>query len=75
VCSAITAVVLVYQLPYVLLVLQAIVIFTHFCTLSWMYEGVMRSNIALLKLQAQGITNLYNIGDFKHAQDVAAAAG
>jgi len=25
-----------------LLVLQAIVIFTHFCTLSWMYEGVMR---------------------------------
>jgi len=127
----------------VLLVLQAIVIFTHFCTLSWMYEGVMRmlgkwqeltsidealalldngavlvdvrtpmefaegtirgavncpleeierfaetmshaptllfcnsgmrSNIALLKLQSHGITNLYNIGDFKHAQDVAAA--
>ena len=25
-----------------LLSLQAIVIFTHFCTLSWMYEGVMR---------------------------------
>jgi len=25
-----------------LLVLQAIVIATHFCTLSWMYEGVMR---------------------------------
>ena len=25
-----------------LLVLQAIVIFTHFCTLSWMYEGAMR---------------------------------
>ncbi len=25
-----------------LLFLQAIVIFTHFCTLSWMYEGVMR---------------------------------
>jgi len=25
-----------------LLVLQAIVIFTHFCTLSWMFEGVMR---------------------------------
>lgn len=25
-----------------LLVLQAIVIFTHFCTLSWMYEGLMR---------------------------------
>lgn len=25
-----------------LMVLQAIVIFTHFCTLSWMYEGVMR---------------------------------
>lgn len=25
-----------------LLVLQAIVIFTHFCTLSWMYEGVLR---------------------------------
>jgi hypothetical protein len=25
-----------------LLVLQMIVIFTHFCTLSWMYEGVMR---------------------------------
>ncbi|MGD9385228.1 MAG: DUF4395 family protein [Thioalkalispiraceae bacterium] len=25
-----------------LLILQAIVIFTHFCTLSWMYEGVMR---------------------------------
>jgi rhodanese-related sulfurtransferase len=26
----------------VLLVLQAIVITTHFCTLSWMYEGLMR---------------------------------
>jgi rhodanese-related sulfurtransferase len=26
----------------VLLILQAIVITTHFCTLSWMYEGVMR---------------------------------
>jgi len=26
-----------------LLSLQAIVIFTHFCTLSWMYEGVMRA--------------------------------
>lgn len=25
-----------------LLALQAIVIFTHFCTLSWMYEGLMR---------------------------------
>lgn len=25
-----------------LLILQAIVIFTHFCTLSWMYEGLMR---------------------------------
>lgn len=25
-----------------LLVLQMIVIFTHFCTLSWMYEGLMR---------------------------------
>jgi len=25
-----------------LLALQAIVIFTHFCTLSWMYEGAMR---------------------------------
>ena len=25
-----------------LLVLQAIVIFTHFCVLSWMYEGVLR---------------------------------
>lgn len=25
-----------------LLVLQAVVIFSHFCTLSWMYEGVMR---------------------------------
>lgn len=25
-----------------LLILQAIVIFTHFCTLSWMYEGFMR---------------------------------
>lgn len=25
-----------------LLALQAIVIFTHFCTLSWMYEGMMR---------------------------------
>lgn len=25
-----------------LLALQTIVIFTHFCTLSWMYEGVMR---------------------------------
>jgi len=27
----------------VLLVLQAIVITTHFCTLSWMYEGLMRA--------------------------------
>lgn len=26
-----------------LLSLQAIVIFTHFCTLSWMYEGLMRA--------------------------------
>lgn len=26
-----------------LLALQAIVIFTHFCTLSWMYEGIMRA--------------------------------
>lgn len=26
-----------------LLILQAIVIFTHFCTLSWMYEGLMRA--------------------------------
>jgi len=26
-----------------LLGLQAIVIFTHFCTLSWMYEGIMRA--------------------------------
>jgi rhodanese-related sulfurtransferase len=26
-----------------LLVLQAIVITTHFCTLSWMYEGIMRA--------------------------------
>jgi rhodanese-related sulfurtransferase len=26
-----------------LLALQAIVIFTHFCTLSWMYEGLMRA--------------------------------
>jgi rhodanese-related sulfurtransferase len=127
-----------------LLVLQAIVIFTHFCTLSWMYEGVMRllgkwqeltstdeavamlnagavlvdvrtpmefaegsvrgavncpleeierfagtmrsastllfcnsgmrSNIALLKLQELGVSNLYNIGEFKHAEEVAAAA-
>ena len=39
----------IFELPLVatvvgvsLLVLQAIVIFTHFCTLSWMYEGVMR---------------------------------
>ncbi len=27
----------------ILLVLQAIVITTHFCTLSWMYEGLMRA--------------------------------
>lgn len=26
-----------------LLILQAIVIFTHFCTLSWLYEGLMRA--------------------------------
>jgi len=31
-----------YIVGGLLLVLQAIVIFTHFCTLSWMYEGVMR---------------------------------
>ncbi len=26
----------------ILLVLQSIVILTHFCTLSWMYEGILR---------------------------------
>jgi rhodanese-related sulfurtransferase len=31
-----------YIVGGMLLFLQAIVIFTHFCTLSWMYEGVMR---------------------------------
>ncbi len=31
-----------YVVGISLLVLQAIVIFTHFCTLSWMYEGAMR---------------------------------
>jgi rhodanese-related sulfurtransferase len=31
-----------YAVGGMLLFLQAIVIFTHFCTLSWMYEGVMR---------------------------------
>jgi len=31
-----------YIVGGMLLTLQAIVIFTHFCTLSWMYEGVMR---------------------------------
>lgn len=31
-----------YAVGGALLVLQAIVIFTHFCTLSWMYEGLMR---------------------------------
>jgi rhodanese-related sulfurtransferase/putative effector of murein hydrolase LrgA (UPF0299 family) len=31
-----------YVIGGLLLVLQAIVIFTHFCTLSWMYEGLMR---------------------------------
>ncbi|WP_455375300.1 DUF4395 family protein [Kaarinaea lacus] len=31
-----------YIIGGMLLFLQAIVIFTHFCTLSWMYEGVMR---------------------------------
>ncbi len=31
-----------YVVGGMLLFLQAIVIFTHFCTLSWMYEGVMR---------------------------------
>ena len=31
-----------YIFGALLLCLQAIVIFTHFCTLSWMYEGAMR---------------------------------
>jgi rhodanese-related sulfurtransferase len=31
-----------YAVGGVLLVLQAVVIFTHFCTLSWVYEGIMR---------------------------------
>ena len=31
-----------YVIGGLLLVLQAIVIFTHFCTLSWLYEGLMR---------------------------------
>jgi len=31
-----------YIVGGLLLFLQVIVIFTHFCTLSWMYEGVMR---------------------------------
>lgn len=47
--NVIAATLLLANLPYwawvvggMLLALQAIVIFTHFCTLSWMYEGVMR---------------------------------
>ncbi|NIQ12094.1 MAG: DUF4395 domain-containing protein, partial [Gammaproteobacteria bacterium] len=40
-----------------LLCLQAIVIFTHFCTLSWMYEGLMRTigrwNVPLAPEQAR----------------------
>ena len=47
--NSIAAVLFLLQLPVAalavgisLLVLQTIVIFTHFCTLSWMYEGVMR---------------------------------
>ncbi len=32
-----------YVVGGMLLALQAIVIFTHFCTLSWMYEGLMRA--------------------------------
>ena len=31
-----------YAIGGLLLALQAIVIFTHFCTLSWLYEGLMR---------------------------------
>lgn len=47
--NIIAAALFIYEMPSAaivvgvsLLVLQAIVIFTHFCTLSWMYEGVMR---------------------------------
>ena len=47
--NTITAILLISDQPLaayivggMLLFLQAIVIFTHFCTLSWMYEGMMR---------------------------------
>ncbi len=47
--NVISAVLFLFTMPaaalivgIMLLALQAIVIFTHFCTLSWMYEGVMR---------------------------------
>lgn len=47
--NVIAALLLMAELPVwawivggALLALQAIVIFTHFCTLSWMYEGLMR---------------------------------
>lgn len=49
VMNSIAATLFIYDMPFAaiivgisLLALQAIVIFTHFCTLSWMYEGVMR---------------------------------
>ena len=47
--NVIAAVLFIFNMPtaaivvgVMLLALQAIVIFTHFCTLSWMYEGLMR---------------------------------
>ena len=47
--NTIAAILFIAELPVaalivggMLLFLQAIVIFTHFCTLSWMYEGLMR---------------------------------
>ncbi len=47
--NIIAGVLFMFEMPFAamvvgvsLLALQAIVIFTHFCTLSWMYEGVMR---------------------------------
>lgn len=49
VMNTVAAIFFIFEMPMaalitggLLLVLQAIVIFTHFCTLSWMFEGVMR---------------------------------
>ena len=48
--NIIAAILFIFEMPMAaiivgisLLALQAIVIFTHFCTLSWMYEGLMRA--------------------------------